>query len=93
MNPYAAAIVWRSLIQAEHLTAQQEDDLDEAECVILSRQPETLDDMVDQLAVLAAQGGDRRSDGLDVEALERLLAFAEMLRRSSSVSAETARGA
>lgn len=77
MNHLTAVATWRSLANVEKLTSDLEADLDKAERIILSRQPESVDDLIDQLTVIAAQGGDGRTDGLDVEALERLVAFAQ----------------
>lgn len=77
MNHLTAVSTWRSLAHLEDLSADLEADLDNAERIILSRQPESIDDLIDQLAVIAAQCGDGRSDGLDAEALERLVAFAK----------------
>jgi hypothetical protein len=58
-----------------------------AERFLLDHSPRTPDEAAQILAVLVDQGGDRRSDGRDVEALARTRRYLSQLARFEAVSA------
>ena len=57
-----------------------------AERFLLDSRPRTAGEAAQILAVLIDQGGDRRSDGRDVEALARLRRYLLQLERFEAVS-------
>ena len=63
-----------------------------AERFLLDSRPRTAGEAAQILAVLIDQGGDRRSDGRDVEALGRMRRYLLQLARFEAAPAEPERG-
>lgn len=62
-----------------------------AEIYLLDHRPRTPAEAAQILAVLVEQGGDRRSDGRDVEALARVRRYLSQLARDETEQATPAR--
>ena len=65
----------------------QWDAFESAEEFLLDHAPRTLPEVVRVIDVLAEQGGDRRTDGRDVEALQRIQTFLTRLADSAPAGA------
>ena len=63
-----------------------------AECFLLEHKPRTPGEAAQILAILIDQGGDRRSDGRDVEALGRMRRYLLQLARFEAAPAEPEQG-
>lgn len=70
------------------------DDFESAEAFLLDHAPRTPDEAARMMEVLIEQGGDRRTDGRDVAALDRVLGFLKRLAdgRSPEPAAVVASG-
>jgi hypothetical protein len=72
------------------------DAFESAEAFLLDHAPRTPQEAARMIEVLVEQGGDRRTDGRDVDALERVRGFLQRLADGSSSEApatrKTARG-
>lgn len=66
------------------------DAFESAEAYLLDHAPRSLPEAVRMIDVLAEQGGDRRTDGRDVEALERIQTFLQRLADHAPVRSRTA---